>query len=428
MIPTRAVRDAMRSSNWVLGAATCAKASAMLAAGSAAITARMSFQDSLHTLLFEGDAVWAFLAALAIVLGLTPVAAPLAPSTEERDADRPRVHTGAIPRTGGVAIVTAILVPAAFFLDLDGPYLGILLGTLGVAALGLFDDVKGVRPSVKLGGVALLALIPVVGYGVTFEHITLPFFGNHDIGAIGYLLTVFWVALLANLVNLIDGMDALAAGIVAIAAGSFALLAASFGRTDAAVLAAIVCGSTLGFLRYNYHPAKVFMGDSGALALGFLLALVAVEGVLKTAATIALVAPMLLIAVPILDTSFVGLKRLKYRRPPWGADHNHFYHRFMRIGYSQRKTAGYLHVWAALVAGYAILLRFVPPRPLGHWDLGNTLIDAAYGVLVVAASVWMVYSLEILKSRHLQVLRGKRREPEEDHEEAVEQVLSAGRR
>ena len=207
------------------------------------------------------------------------------------------------------------------------------------------------RPSVKLGGVALLALIPVVGYGVTFEHITLPFFGNHDIGASGYVLTIFWVALLANLVNLIDGMDALAAGIVAIAASSFALLAVSFGRTDAAVLAAIVCGSTLGFLRYNYHPAKVFMGDSGALALGFLLALVAVEGVLKTAATIALVAPMLLIAVPILDTSFVVLKRLKYRRPPWGADHNHFYHRFMRIGFSQRRTAAYLHLWAAALSG-----------------------------------------------------------------------------
>ena len=146
-------------------------------------------------------------------------------------------------------------------------------------------------------------------------------------------------------------MDALAAGIVAIAAGSFALLAVSFGRTDAAVLAAITCGSTLGFLRYNYHPAKVFMGDSGALALGFLLALVAVEGVLKTAATIALVAPMLVIAVPILDTSFVVLKRLKYRRAPWGADHNHFYHRFMRIGFSQRRTAAYLHLWALLALG-----------------------------------------------------------------------------
>ena len=113
------------------------------------------------------------------------------------------------------------------------------------------------------------------------------------------------------------------------------------------MLAAIVCGATLAFLPHNYHPAKIFMGDSGALALGFVLATMAVQGVLKTAATIALVAPLLVMAVPILDTSFVVLKRLKYRRPPWGADHNHFYHRFMRIGFSQRRTAAYLHVWAA---------------------------------------------------------------------------------
>ena len=222
-------------------------------------------------------------------------------------------------------------------------------------------------------------------------------------------------------------MDALAAGIVAIAAGSFALLAVSFGRTDAAVLAAIVCGSTLGFLRYNYHPAKVFMGDSGALALGFLLALVAVEGVLKTAATIALVAPMLVIAVPILDTSFVVLKRLKYRRPPWGADHNHFYHRFLRIGFSQRRTAAYLHLWALALSAYAILLRFVPPRPGGSWDLGNTLIGAAAGLVVLAGSVWMVYTLEILKARHLRVLGFTRfaSEPDGEREEAVEEVLSS---
>ena len=132
----------------------------MLAAASAAITARMSFRDSLHALLFEGDAVWAFLSALVLVLCLTPLAARLAPRTEERDRDRPRVHSGFIPRTGGVAIVAAILVPAALFLDLEGAYLGILLGTLGVAALGLVDDIHGLRPSVKLAGVALIAADP----------------------------------------------------------------------------------------------------------------------------------------------------------------------------------------------------------------------------------------------------------------------------
>ena len=223
-------------------------------------------------------------------------------------------------------------------------------------------------------GIVAVALIPVAGFDVKFDYISLPLIGDHQLGFVAYPLTVLWIATLSNLVNLIDGMDSLAAGIVAIAAFSFALLAVSFERENAAVLAAVICGATLAFLRSNYHPARVFMGDSGALALGFVLAAVAVQGVLKTAATIALAAPLLVLAVPILDTSFVILKRLKYRRPPWGSDHNHFYHRFLRIGFSQRRTAAYLHVWAMLLAAFAILLRFVPPRPLGHWDLGNSLI------------------------------------------------------
>ena len=390
----------------------------------------MSFGDSLRALL-DGAAVWAFLAAIAVVLVLTPLIARLAPriGTLDDRRDRPRVHTGAIPRIGGLAIVAGIAVPAAALIELDGPYLGILIGTLLAAAIGVVDDIRGLRPSTKLLGVTLVALIPVVGFDVTFDRVTLPLVGDHTLGAAAYPLTVFWIVAVANLVNLIDGMDALAAGIVSIAAGSFALLAASFGRSDAAVLAAAVCGATLAFLRHNYHPARIFMGDSGALALGFVLAAVAVQGVLKTAATIALVAPLLVMAVPILDTSFVVLKRLKYRRPPWAADHNHFYHRFLRIGFSQRRTAAYLHVWALLLAAWAILVRFVPPRPGGDWDLGNSLIVAASGLAVAATSVWMVYTLEILKARHLQVLgfRG-RAEPPEEREEAVERALTAGRR
>ncbi len=329
-----------------------------------------------------------------------------------------------------MAIVAGIALPAAVWIDLEGPYLGILLGTLLAAAIGLVDDIRGLRPSVKMLGIVLVALIPVVGYDVTFDRVTLPLLGNHDFGWLAYPLTILWIAAVANLVNLIDGMDGLAAGIVGIAACSFAVLAASFGREDAAVLAAAVCGATLSFLRHNYHPARIFMGDTGALALGFLLAALAVQGVLKTAATIALVAPLLVLAVPILDTSFVVLKRLKYRRPVWGADQNHFYHRFLRIGFSQRRTAAYLHIWAALLAAYAILLRFVPPRPKGNWDLENVLIGGAGALVVVVASIWMVYTLEIIKQRHLEALRLRRPEsgPDSEGKEAVEGALTAGRR
>ncbi|HEX6489945.1 MAG TPA: MraY family glycosyltransferase [Gaiellaceae bacterium] len=391
----------------------------------------MSFPDSVHALLRDGTAIWGFLTAAGIVLALTPLAVRLAPRIGGVDdkADRPRVHGGLpIPRIGGLAIVIGIAVPIVVFLKPEGRYLGIVLGTLMVAAIGLIDDIRGINAGIKMLGIVVAALIPVAGFGMTWQNVGVPVLGNFTLGWASYPVTVLWIAALANLVNLIDGLDGLASGIVAIASGSFALLAASFARTDAAILAAIVCGATLAFLRHNYHPAKIFMGDTGALALGFLLAAVAVQGVLKTAATIALAGPLLVLAVPILDTSFVVLKRLKYKRSPFAPDQNHFYHRFMRIGFTQRRTAAYLHVWALLLSAYAILLRFEPPRPRGHWDTANTLIAIGGGLVALATSAWMVYTLEILKARHLQLLGLGRAAEEPEREEAVERVLTAGGR
>ena len=401
----------------------------------------MSLWDSLRALVEDGSVAWGFILAVTIVLLLTPVTAWLAPKIGgvDRGGDRPRVHTKPVPRIGGLAIVVGIMVPTLLFVDLDGPYPGILIGTACVMLIGLIDDTRGLRPGPKALAVIALALIPVLGWHLRMNHLNLPLIGSLNLGWASYPVTVLWIAFLANLVNLIDGMDGLAAGIVAIAAGAFALLAVSFGRSDAAALAAMVCGATVAFLRSNYHPAKIFMGDSGALALGYLLAAIAVQGVLKTAATIAFAGPLLVMAVPILDTSFVVLKRLKYRRPPWGADHNHFYHRFLRIGFSQRRTAAYLHLWAMLLAAYGIMLRFVPPRPGGNWNLTHSLIAAGVGIGVLGASAWMVYTLEILKGRHLRAIGLGRfvreaipdgelgpAETEAEREEAVERALTSG--
>jgi UDP-GlcNAc:undecaprenyl-phosphate GlcNAc-1-phosphate transferase len=388
----------------------------------------MSFAETLEALAGEGAIAWGLVTAAAIVLLLTPLVARSAGrigGVDRPGADRPRVHTDPTPRIGGLAIAAGIIVPTLLFVDLDGPLQGIAIGLPLIVLIGLVDDIRGLTASTKLLAVSVVALIPVVGYDMTFDRIGLPF-ASVDLGSAAIPLTLLWIALVANLVNLIDGMDALAAGIVSIAAAAFAILAVSFERMEPAALAAIVCGATLGFLWHNYHPAKIFMGDSGALALGFVLGSLAVEGVLKTPATIALAAPLLIMAVPILDTSFVVAKRLKYRRRPWAPDQNHFYHRFLRIGLSQRRTAAYLHVWAAVLAGYAMLLRFVPPRPLGIWDAGNTVVCAIAGVLVLAGSVWMVYTLEILKARHFQALGLRRPAPEvEEREGAVEVVIHA---
>jgi UDP-GlcNAc:undecaprenyl-phosphate GlcNAc-1-phosphate transferase len=390
----------------------------------------MSFADTLDALAHEEAVPWGLLVAMLIVVALTPLVAQVAirlGAFDLPDRDRPRVHTRPVPRIGGVAIAIGIVVPALLFLDLDGPLEGIVVAIPVVALIGLVDDVRGLSASRKMLLVLAAACIPVIGYDMWFRRIGLPFVAFDVEAWLGIPLTLLWIAVVANLVNLIDGMDALAAGIVAIASASFAILAMSFGRAEVAALAAIVCGATLGFLRHNYHPAKIFMGDTGALTLGFVLGALAVEGVLKTPATIALAAPLLIMAVPILDTSFVVAKRLKYKRRPWAPDQNHFYHRFLRIGLSQRRTAAYLHVWAAVLAAYAVLLRFVPPRPLGVWDTGNTAICAVAGIFVLAGSVYMVYELEILKARHFQAL-GLRRPPsrDEEPEPAVEELLHAG--
>ena len=181
-----------------------------------------------------------------------------------------------------------------------------------ISALGAIDDGDpGLSPPLKFLGQAGCAIIPV-SQGVTIDHFTLPFIDPVSLGAIQYPITVVFIVAVANIVNFADGMDGLAAGLCLISAGTFCVLALSLDRFAAATLAAAVCGACLGFLPWNFHPAKIFMGDAGSLPLGFLLASMSITGVMKTAAALALVFPLIVLLVPILDTSFVILKRLKY--------------------------------------------------------------------------------------------------------------------
>jgi UDP-GlcNAc:undecaprenyl-phosphate GlcNAc-1-phosphate transferase len=207
-----------------------------------------------------------------------------------------------------------------------------------------------------------------------------------------------------NVVNFIDGMDGLAAGFGAISSATFCLLALSLDRVTAAVLAAAMAGACIGFLRHNFHPARVFMGDAGSLVLGFLLATVAVQGVLKTAAAVALVFPLIVLFVPLVDTSFVVLKRLKYRQRIWQADDSHLHHRFAGVGFSQRRAALLLYAWCASLAGFALTVRFVHYRTSGEWHVGATLLLSGMALVALAFTVYVVYVLEILKQRHLQLL------------------------
>ena len=163
--------------------------------------------------------------------------------------------------------------------------------------------------------------------------------GVHELPAwIGAPLTVLGIVAIMNMVNFLDGLDGLAAGVCCISAATFTVIALDLGSANVAILAAIVVGATAGFLRHNFYPARIFMGDSGALLLGFLLAGISVQGLLKTASLVSLFLPLAVLAVPIIDTSFVVAKRLKHGLPVYESDRFHLHHRFLNIGYSQRRA------------------------------------------------------------------------------------------
>ncbi len=348
--------------------------------------------------------VCACVAAL-IVLAVTPLAARFARAVGAVDqpADR-RIHTSPTPRLGGLAILAGFLVPALYYLPSDAPARGLVAGATLIALLGAVDDIWGLSPAMKLVGQLACAAVPVSA-GLTIDHITLPFVGAQDLGAAQYPLTLLWFVALVNMINFTDGMDGLAAGVSGIGLATFAIIAASLDRADPAILAASLAGAALAFLAYNFHPARVFMGDSGAMLLGFVIAGVAINGVLKTSAAVAVGLPLLVLAIPILDTSFVILKRLKHGLPVYGADRSHFHHRFFTIGWSQRRTVLALYAWCALMAAVALALRFVPYTDgHGRFRLAGTLGVALAGLIALTASVYLVYLLEILKWRSTPVV------------------------
>jgi len=348
------------------------------------------------------DALWAFLVAGGAALVLTPVAARFARHIGAIDLPRERgLHDRPTPSLGGLAILAGVLAAGLIFLPWNDETRGILVGATAIALIGAVDDARdeGLHPFVKLAGQFAAAAIPVFA-DVRVENITLPFVDPLDLGDWGIPLTLFGLVAVMNVVNFTDGVDGLAAGVCTIAAITFAVIALSLDRIDAGVLAAATAGACVGFLRHNFHPASIFMGDSGSNLLGLLLGCVAIQGVLKTAAVVALFFPLVILAVPALDAGFVVAKRLKYRRPVYSADRWHFHHRFANIGFSATRTVLYLYAWTASLAALALALRFVPySDDDGTLNVGWTLVILTFFVVAVAASVYLVYTLEILKFR-----------------------------
>ena len=359
------------------------------------------------------DAVFAFGVAALLALLLVPAAEWIARRIGAIDIPNDRsLHLVPTPKLGGLAILIAVLAAGILFLPFsDGPRgeetRAILAGAVAIAAVGGIDDVFDLNPLIKLLGQVAATIIPVSA-GVTVTAFTLPFVGGVEPGNVdlvgsidlGEALTVFGIVAIVNIINLTDGVDGLAAGVCVISAAALAVIALSLDRYPAGVLAALTAGGALGFLRHGFPPASSFMGDTGSNLLGYLLGCIAIQGALKTNAVVALFLPLIVLTVPILDTSFVIAKRIKYRRPIYAADKSHFHHRMANLGFSQRRTLAYLYAWALVMAALALALRFVPySDDSGNFDPEWTVLMAVFLVIALAASVYLVVVLEILKLR-----------------------------
>lgn len=345
------------------------------------------------------DALFAFLVAFVVVWFAVRPAEWIARRVGAMDEPGPRSqHTVATPRMSGLAILIGIEVTGWIWLPIDQAYVAILLGAVAAAIVGSLDDIFELPALAKLIGQTVAAAIPVFFGDVFPTALTIPFFGGFELGWTAYPLTILGIVAVMNIINLIDGIDGLAAGVCAIAAGTMAVIALSLDRIDAGILAALTTGAALGFLRHGFPPATSFMGDTGSNLLGYLLAVASIQGALKTNAVIALAFPLVILAVPILDTAFVVAKRLKYRQPIHRADRWHFHHRMANKGFSQRRTLAYLYGWTAVLAGLALALRFVPySDDRGNFDPVWTAIMAVVLVAALAASVYLAIVLEILK-------------------------------
>jgi len=333
----------------------------------------------IKMLLYAG----AFTVALAIVLCSTPLVRQLAIKHGIVDKLNARkVHRTPTPRLGGLAIYLGFIITALIFMPLTRELQGILLGGTLIMLLGVLDDWRDLPAKVKLLGQIAAAAV-LLGFGVKVEWLTNPFGdGMIYLGQWGALLTVFWVVGVTNTMNLIDGLDGLAAGVSTIA--SITLLVVAFGQGQAPIvlLTAALAGSTLGFLKYNFNPAKIFMGDTGSMFLGYMLAVIAVEGTLKSATTIALIIPFLALGLPIMDTTFAIMRRLLKGNPIFQADNGHLHHRLLAVGFSQKEAVLFLYSISAFLGGSAIALA----------DANKLYFQVMLALLVITVG-WGAYKL-----------------------------------
>lgn len=296
-----------------------------------------------------------FVIALVVSWFITPYVKSLAFRVGAIDTpDARKVHHDIMPRLGGLAIYAGFLTAAVCCVSITRDVLGILLGGTVILLVGIFDDIYQLTAKAKLLGQIAAALV-LVAFDIRIEWFNNPFGGYVYLDYLSIPFTVFWVVSFTNVVNLIDGLDGLAAGVSAIASVTVILVALQQGFYPVAVITAGLAGATIGFVRYNFNPATIFMGDTGSLFIGYMLAAISIFGAVKSAATIALIVPAIALGLPIMDTAFAIVRRYTNGRPIFQPDKGHFHHRLLAMGLTQRQTVILMYLISAGMGLSAIL-------------------------------------------------------------------------
>ena len=264
-----------------------------------------------------------------------------------------KVHQKIMPRMGGLAIFISFVIGMFVYMPDSKFFYPILIGSTIIVITGILDDMMELSAKIKLLGQIAAAAVVVFG-GVTVEFINVPFFGEVDFGFLAIPLTMLWIIGITNAVNLIDGLDGLAAGVSSIALITISGMAIFMGNGFVAAVGLILLGSTLGFLIYNFYPAKIFMGDTGALFLGFIISVLSLLG-FKNVTLVSLIIPIIILGVPISDTIFAIIRRLLNKQPLSAADKSHLHHCLLQSGYSHRQTVLIIYGIAAFFGLAAVL-------------------------------------------------------------------------
>ncbi|MBE7031783.1 MAG: undecaprenyl/decaprenyl-phosphate alpha-N-acetylglucosaminyl 1-phosphate transferase [Ruminococcaceae bacterium] len=346
--------------------------------------------------------ILALAVAFLISFSATPTVIALANKIKAIDIpkDERRIHKKPIPLIGGLAIFYGFVISVLCFAVIDRQVMGLLLGTVIIVTVGVIDDMRDLSAKLKLLFQIIAAAI-VIYFGVEIDYVANPlakWFGPQyiNLGLWSIPITMVWIIGVTNAVNLIDGLDGLACGVSTIASVALLSMTLLSQNLNAAIITAALAGAGFGFLPYNFNPAKIFMGDTGSTFLGFVLACISIQGIMKMYALISIAVPVLILGLPIFDTLFAIMRRIAKKKPIMSPDRGHLHHRLLDMGFSQRQTVTILYTLTSILCLTAVVM---------------SLKDAMRGlILVFAVLLVLLVSLVVMEPKEETVTEEKKDE------------------